>query len=363
MRRVVVFLAGTLGLLLAYLLAWPVPVSPVAWQAPPNPGYTGPFAANTALSAMSLVPIGPDRAPEALAVDRTGRLYAATESGWIVRLAPDGTAPTRWVNTGGRPLGMAFDTAGSLWVADSFKGLLAVSPDGAVRVAAITTSAGDTIRYADDVDVARDGRVYVSDATTKFHPPQWNGLEASLLEILEHRGHGRLLEHDPRTGATTMLADGLVFANGVALSHDELSVLVNETGSYRVLRVVRDGPRRGTVTTLVDALPGFPDNIKRGTDGRYWVALISPRNALVDRLSGRPSLRAIIRRLPAFVRPAPVHYGHVIAIDDAGRVRQSLQDPSGRLPSLTMALEVPGYLYLGSLAAPTAARLRVGAER
>ena len=342
---------------LAYLLFWPLPIAPVAWRAPDNPGFTGAFARNDALSAMTFVPLGPDHAPEALAVDRAGRLYAATASGWIVRLAPDGSSPTRWVQTGGRPLGMAFDTAGTLWVADQQRGLLAIAPDGTLRVAARTTSAGDTIRYADDVDVARDGRVYVSDASTKFFAPRWDGLEASLLEILEHRGNGRLLEHDPRTGATTVLASGLVFANGVALSHDERSVLVNETGSYRVLRVARDGQARGTVSPLIDALPGFPDNIKRGGDGRYWVALVSPRNALVDRWSGAPFLRAIIRRLPTFVRPAPVHYGHVVAIDDSGRVQHSLQDPGGRLPSLTMALEVPGYLYLGSLAAPTAARL------
>lgn len=358
MRRLLLALAVCSVTILAYLLAWPIPIRPAAWTAPPDRGFTGPFARNTTLSGMAMVSVGSDRAPEALAVDREGRLYAATDGGWIVRLAPDGTAPMRWVNTGGRPLGMAFDTAGTLWVADSHRGLLAVSPEGTVRLAARTTSAGDTIRYADDVDVARDGRVYVSDASTAYYPPVYDGLDASLLEILEHRGHGRLLEHDPRTGATTGLVRGLVFANGVALSHDERSVLVNETGSYRVLRVVRDGPERGSVTTVIDALPGFPDNIKRGGDGRYWLALVSPRNALVDRLSATPFVRGMIRRLPAFVRPAPVHYGHVVAIDDAGRVLASLQDPAGRLPSLTMALEVPGWLYLGSLAAPTAGRVR-----
>ena len=30
-----------------YFVAWPVPVEPVAWEAPPNPGYTGPFAVTT----------------------------------------------------------------------------------------------------------------------------------------------------------------------------------------------------------------------------------------------------------------------------------------------------------------------------
>jgi len=28
-----------------YFIAWPVPIEPVAWEAPPDPGYTGSFAA------------------------------------------------------------------------------------------------------------------------------------------------------------------------------------------------------------------------------------------------------------------------------------------------------------------------------
>lgn len=359
MRRAL--LPALSGLVLAglgYLLFWPLPIAPVAWEAPDAPGFVGVFERNDRLGAMAFVPLGDDHAPEAIARDASGRLYAATEHGWIVRLDSAGTQPSRWANTGGRPLGMAFDSAGTLWVADGRRGLLAIAPDGAVRVAAITTVAGDTIRYADDVDVARDGRVYFSDATTKFYPPAFDGLEASLLEIIEHRGNGRLLEHDPRTGQTVELAGGLVFANGVALTHDEAAVLVNETGSYRVLRVERDGPARGAVRPLIDALPGFPDNITRGADGRYWIAIISPRNGLLDALAGRPFLRAAIQRLPSFVRPGPVHYGHIVAVNDSGRVVHSLQDPSGKLPHLTSALETPGWIYLGSLSAPSAARLR-----
>lgn len=342
----------------AYFALWPVPIAPVAWEAPASPDYVGVFARNDSLAASERVEVAGETGPEAIASDRDGRLYAATEHGWIVRLDADGANATRWVQTGGRPLGMAFDTAGTLWVADAVRGLLAVSPAGDLRVAARMTSAGDTIRYADDLDVARDGRVYVSDASTRFHPPRFDGLEASLLEILEHRGSGRLLEHDPATGRTVELARGLVFANGVALTHDERGVLVNETGSYRVLRVERDGPQRGTVRPLIEALPGFPDNITRGHDGRYWISLISSRNPLVDRLAPRPSLRRVVQRLPGWVRPAPVNYGHVIAVDDSGRVVTSLQDPGGGFPALTSALEVPGWLYLGSLSAPTAARLR-----
>lgn len=340
----------------AYLLLWPVPVDPIAWEAPDSPGYVGVFATNTRLANAEAVETAGEHAPEAIVADGDGVLYAATEGGWIVRLTADGSSPTRWVNTGGRPLGAAFDSTGTLWVADAVRGLLAISREGEVRVAA-TEAAGRPIRIADDLDVARDGRVYLSDASTRFYPPKWDLLDASLLEILEHRGSGRLLEHDPATGRTTELAGGLVFANGVALTHDESAVLVAETGTYRVLRVERDGPGRGAVTTLIDALPGFPDNITRGRDGRYWIALVSPRNALVDRLASRPALRKVVQRLPAFVRPAPVNYGHVIAVTDSGRVLASLQDPEGGYPMLTSALEVPGWLYLGSLSAPRAARV------
>ena len=48
---------------------------------------------------------------------------------------------------------------------------------------------------------------------------------------------GRLLRYDPASGRTDLLADGLWFANGVALAHDESYVLVVETMRARLLRV------------------------------------------------------------------------------------------------------------------------------
>jgi Strictosidine synthase len=41
--------------------------------------------------------------------------------------------------------------------------------------------------------------------------------------ILEQGGHGRLLVYDPAADKTTTLVDGLNFANGVAVAHDESS--------------------------------------------------------------------------------------------------------------------------------------------
>src|SRR5262249_25204811 len=195
---------------------WPVPVYPVAWTPPPAPGYVGPFARNERLTAMERLPLGPDHGPEAVALDAAGNIYTSTREGRIVRLRPDGSGAATYADTNGAPLGLRFDASGNLIVADALRGLLRITPDRRGTVLA-TEADGEPIAYADDLDVARDGRIYVSDASTKFGARRWGGsYSASLLEIIEHRGHGRLLVWDPATGKATTVVRGIHFANGVA---------------------------------------------------------------------------------------------------------------------------------------------------
>lgn len=358
-KSVIRLLLATVAVLLLYLLAWPVPINPIAWEAPANPGFTGAFAQNSRLANLETLAIGENHGPEDIALDATGKIYAATHEGWIVRLDADGTNPQNWAQTGGRPLGMDFDQQGNLIVADGFLGLLMVAPDASVTVLADEAD-GIPIRYADDVDVAADGKIYFSDASTRFGAKEFGGTyPASLLDLMEHGGHGRLLMHDPVTGVTTTLLEGINFANGVAVGHDQSFVLVNETGEYRVLRYWISGPRKGQSEPLIEALPSFPDNISTGREGRFWVALVSPRDRNFDDLSGSPLGRKIVQRLPEFFRPKAVAYGHVIAIDANGKVVENLQDPAGAYPINTTAVETEDYLYIGSLVAPRIARLKL----
>jgi sugar lactone lactonase YvrE len=356
-RRIVAAVGLILAIALAYLLVWPVPVTPVAWEAPVAPGYVGAFARNDRLKDLELLPIGDNHGPETVALDVDRRIYAATHEGRIVRLQADGSNPENWVTTDGRPLGIQFDAAGNLLVADAFRGLLGIAPDRTVTVLA-TEADGTPIRYANSVDVAADGKVYFSDASTKFGAKQWGGTySASLLDILEHGGHGRLLVYDPATKKATTLVTGINFANGVAIAHDQSYVLVAETGAYCVLRHWISGPKRGLTEPLIDNLPGFPDNLSTGRNGRFWLALTAPRNDLMDRLSDAPFVRTMIQRLPAFVRPKAVAYGHVIAFDGAGRVIASLQGPSGAYRLATGATEADDHIYVGSLVMPSLGRL------
>lgn len=337
--------------ILIYLLLWPVPIAPVKWRAPTDNGFVGEFARNTRLSDLTLINLGNDAGPEDFAINQAGTLATSSHSGAILLKKKGETAFTPWINTGGRPLGIEYDSKGNLLIADAHRGLLMVNAAGTLSVL-VDNVINEPIVYADDVDVAANGKVYFTDATTKFAAKKHGGtLKASLLEIFEHKGNGRLIEYSPMTGESKVLIDGLVFANGVAVSHDQYSILVNETGKYRVLRYWLVGAKQGQVEVVIDNLPGFPDNISRSLDGGYYIGLASPRSAPVDVLSDKPWVRKMVQRLPAFMRPQGQVYGHLIKINESGDVEESLQDPSGAFPFVTGAIETSEGLYISSLTA------------
>ena len=357
LKKISWLLVAVMVLLVLYFLFWPVPIDPIAWKAPPNPGFTGPFETNEVLKDLERLDISGNHGPEDIALDAQGRIYAATHDGNIVRLEPDGSSPTNWINTNGRPLGIDFDQQGNLIVADAVRGLLSISPDGTITELS-TSAAGVPLGFTDDVDVAADGKIYFSDASTKFLPKVVGDTYiASRLDVIEHGGNGRLLVYDPAVQTTTVLLRDLNFANGVAVSHDQTYVLVNETGSYRVTRYWIAGRKKGTSDIFLDALPGLNDNISTGLDGRYWIALMSMRVDILDRLSGKPFLRKMLLRIPDFLAPQAIPYGHVMAVNAQGDILMSLQDPTGAYPFTTSAVETDDYLYVGSLSAPVMGRI------
>ncbi len=347
---------GALGVVLVavvlYLTLWPVPVEPVGWAPQPSPGYTGPYAANERLARLQHIDLKGESGPEHVVLAKDGKLYVSVASGKILRMNPDGSGQQVFAQTGGRVLGFDFDAAGNLVGADAFLGLLSISPDGKVTVLADKVD-GDPIRFADAVIVARSGKVYFSDASTRFGAQAFGVTEASLLEIIEHAASGRVLEYDPATRMARVLARGFAFANGVALSQDEQWLLVADTGSYRIWKVPVSGQTPPVV--LLDNLPGYPDNLLRGADGRIWAGLALPRNADADKLAGEPFMRKVIMRMPRAMWPLPKAYGHVIAFTEDGQVVADMQDPSGAYGQITGVTETADRLYIQNLHATTLA--------
>jgi len=359
-RRFAVATGLVLAGVAAYLCFWPVPIEPMPWAAPTPLGFTGPYAPNTRLAGLLTIDIGSEIGPEHIALGPDGKLYAAMESGQLLRMDPDGGRREIFANTGGRVLGFDFDADGRMIAADPMKGLLAVAADGRVSVLVDRVSAGDPVHYANSVVVAADGTIYFTDASTRFAPVQWGGTyQASVLDILEQSASGRVLAHDPATGTTRVVARGFSFANGIALSADGRALFVTETGRYRIWKVdsrARDldvQSRSPQARPLLDNLPGYPDNLMRGRNGRIWVGLFRPRNPAADSLAQQPFLRKVLVRLPRSLLPLGTPYGHVFAFDEEGRVTEDLQDPDGAYPETTGATETADRLYIHSLHAHT----------
>ena len=355
MKKVALGLGMLLLALMAYLALWPVPIQPVSWKAPAASGYVGPHAANQKLAGLKMIDLGGEEGPEHIVLARDGKLYTTVLSGNILRMNPDGSGREVFANTGGRVLGFDFDAAGNLIAADAVKGLLSIGPDRKITVLTDQVG-GDPIRYADAVVVARNGKIYLSDASTRFAPARWGGtFEASVLDIIEQSSTGRILEYDPATRGTRVVAKGLSFANGVALSQDEKDLFVAETGKYRVWKIPAEARELdiaqggAPARLLLDNLPGYPDNLMRGLDGKIWMGLTKPRSPVVDGMAEKPFLRAMTLRLPRALWPVPKAYGHVMAFTEDGKIVADLQDPSGADPETTAVTETADRLYVQSL--------------
>jgi sugar lactone lactonase YvrE len=380
MKKAFAVLLGVLALGVAYLLLWPVPVEPVVWSAPKAPGYAGPHAVNSRLASLRHLDLAGDLGPEHVAVREEAGVpwvWMALASGAIVRMREDGSAREVVVHTGGRPLGFDFDAEGALIVADPMwgrhGGLLRITGrGGAAKIELLADQVGgDAIRYADAVIVAKNGRIYFSDASRRFGPKTHGTFEASVLDIVEHSSTGRILEFDPATKQTRILIGGLCFPNGVALSADERHLFVAETGEYRIWKIAVDASGldaqaaakapTDAARVLLANLPGFPDNIMRGQAGRLWTGLTKPRGAFADDNSGKPWVRRLALRLPRKLWPVPPAYGHVFAFDEGGRILVDLQDPSGAYPETTAVTEHGSRLYVQSLHAKTLGWIERGA--
>lgn len=342
-KRLLLLIVVLLAAAIAYLLLWPVPIAPVAWIPPAAPQLSGVYQKNDRLAGTERLSLGEGFAPEDVAIDSENRIYAGLDDGRIMRLQSDGTRPELFANTHGRPLGMKFDKDGNLILADAIKGLLTIARSGQVSVLS-TQADGIPFGVTNDLDIGGDGTIYFTDATRRFPLTNYKA------DILEHQSTGRFLAYNPADKSTRAVLSGLSFANGVAVSPDKSFVLVNETSKYRIHRIWLTGERAGKSEIFIDNLPGFPDGISSNGKDKFWLALVTPRNAFLDKVLPHPFLRKVVWRLPDFLRPALKRYSFVLGLDVNGKVVENLQDGSPNCYAMIAnAVEHNGFLYFGSI--------------
>lgn len=332
------------------LLALPAPIQSAPWDAPRSPTLDGPLAVNDTLRAAAKLAAGQLVGPNDIAIDAAGRIYAGTTDGKIVRIVPDGALEV-FTETGGRPLGLAFSPAGELFVADGMKGLLRVDTEGNIEV--LTHEAeGQPLVLPSDVAVARDGTIYLTDASAR------HGYSDQQFEILEAQPSGRLIHFDPTLRASTVIARDLFFANGVALAPDESYALVSETGRYAITRVWLKGERRNLKEPFAENLPGFPDDLSISPRGTVWLALPRLRSAALDFAHAYPFLKDSYAGLPELLQPRAAPYGLVVELDGTGRPLRSFHDARGeRFRDVSAVVEDGGALLLGTTSGTAIGRL------
>ncbi|KAL5063596.1 hypothetical protein RYX36_025333 [Vicia faba] len=288
--------------------------------------------------------------PEDLVYDAaTGVVYTGCADGWVKRVTVNESVVEKWINTGGRPLGLALEKTGELIVADADKGLLRVTREKKIEFL-VNEVEGLKFKLTDGVDVAHDGTIYFTDASHKY------SVKDSLLDILEGKPNGRFLSYNPSTKETTLLLRDLYFPNGVVVSPDQQYVVFCETVLMNCKKYYIQGQRKGSTEKFCD-LPGMPDNIHYDGHGKYWIGIATAISPELDILLKYPFIRKVLAIITKKVSSLSLtRNGGVIAMDLEGKSITHYYDSK---LSLTSGIKIKNHIYCGSLSYPFIIRLDI----
>jgi sugar lactone lactonase YvrE len=326
------------------------PIDPVRWTPPPvDPLPEFPAA------PLTVVPV-PGDAPEDVVVDGEGNIWAGLIDGKIVRIAPGGSAPVVVAEIDGRPLGLHVARDGRLLVCSSPGGLLALDPATGAVDTLVAEVDGRGLQFCSNVIELADGTIYFTESTSAFT------YEHFLGPIFEARNRGSVFRRDP-DGTVLTVVPGLYFANGITPTSDGTALVFAETQARRLSKYWLTGDKAGTVTPLAVNLPGSPDNLSTGADGRIWCAMVSPTNPVAELLpKSPPVLRKLLWRLPDGLQPKIKPVVWAVAFDpDTGRPVAGVRTEHPQFGMVTGLVEADGKLWMGCIGSPAVAHVDLAA--
>ena len=358
MGRALLWLFAILIVICAVWYLWPAKADPAYWDEPEPPEMTGVLEPRGRLAQAEQIGAGAVMSSEDIAIGPDGAVYAGQPDGRLVRLRPGSDTVETVADVSNYPvLGLQWTPEGDL---------TAMAPDGLYRVNVATgesellTNAydGEPFGFGDDLDVADDGTIYFTDATSKWGAGSESGPDY-VMDMVENRPWGALYAYHPDTGETALLLDDLYFANGVAMAADGRSVFVAETFRYRIQRYWLDGPNAGAAEIIAENLPGIPDGVMSDRQGKLYVAMDTQRSPVLAFLHENPFLTKMITKLPRglWLRAGPSS-GFVLVMNEEGDYLDSYHDPDGRFGMIANAVPEGEYIWIGSLTAPVIGRYR-----
>ncbi len=153
--------------------------------------------------------------PEGPAFDAHGTLYITQcANGWISRIAGGETGD--YVNSGGKPNGLAFDE-NVLWIAEAGTNQL-LRYDGEELIEIASEWHGEPLQKPNDLVFHPDGSIFMTG-------PGGSTEDTPIGKVY----------HVTPDGELTVVADGLAFPNGLALTEDASQLYVVETHRQQIV--------------------------------------------------------------------------------------------------------------------------------
>jgi DNA-binding beta-propeller fold protein YncE len=229
--------------------------------------------------------------PDALVLDGEDTLYVSAGQTVYACKGRDFEMRRPLVRFEGKAGGLAWSEITGLVVCVPERGICTVDDAGKIR-GWLEEVDGEAIRCPTAVAVASDGTIFVTDGSRHNTPDHW------LPDLMQKRSpSGRLISCDAALTNARVVAEGLDWPGGVAVTHDEKSVYVTESWSHRLREFARSG---GKPLALVKNFSGYPSRIVRGSGGHYWLAFFALRTQLTEFVLREHAFRA---RMMASVPP------------------------------------------------------------
>ena len=325
-------------------------IKPKSWHPPQKPEFEGKLSLNERLTNAVPVHLLGYYGAEEFAVDKDGNIYCGVHkgekdfsAGAILKIYPDDSVE-EYLETDSWVTGMQFDQEGNLIALMNDVGLVSIDPNKAIDTILTQTPNGQPIRMGTGLKIASDGTIYFVNMSST-NKTSWKYVNRLILEM---KPTGGIYSYDPSTKVTTTISEGNYFGNGLEISEDEDFILVSETSRYRILKYWISGEKKGLSEVFMDNMAGFPNNISRGKDGRYWVGFTTKRNDKLDNIHPKVGMKRFVYGLPSFLQPKPKKFGMVLQVSEDGEVLQALFDSRGAVVTEAGAvIEHNGHLYLG----------------
>jgi gluconolactonase len=244
--------------------------------------------------AFEKIAIGIDR-PEDVVVSKDGRVFASDHQCAVAEIDKDGTF-TRLGPKGGAPNGINMDTQGRILIAnfgiyDQEPGpLQRFCPKSDLHETLAFEVDGRTLGSSNYPVIDQAGHIWCANSTDARTWP----------EALDGRTDGFIFVVRP-DGSASIVAEGLKFPNGLALSADERFLFCAQTSGADVLRFPIDGdklgkgerygPVLGKLMTPGQPQPdhdelGYTDGVSMDAEGNLWVCLPAANKVVAIRPDG-----------------------------------------------------------------------------